>query len=91
MNKDECIHCNGKGYNGLDACKGCYKMSADEFHKMFTKHQTRASDGEYHIEFVEDVFSVVTDQLMSNGVSVNNIRAAVIHYLDRAYGKEELE
>lgn len=21
--KDPCIHCNGKGYNGLDTCTGC--------------------------------------------------------------------
>ncbi len=61
-------------------------MNVTEFHNKFVKHENK-SQGEYHAEFVEDVFDIVIDQLSTDYVSSNNIRKAIIRYLDAEYGE----
>lgn len=62
-------------------------MNVDEFRDKFEKHEKK-SQGEYHTEFVEDVFDIVIDQLSTDYVSSNNIRKEIIRYLDAEYGEE---
>lgn len=47
--------------------------------------------GEYNTEFVEDVFDIVIDKLVTDNISSGEIRKSIIRYLDAEYGALEGE
>ena len=65
-------------------------MNAVEFHKKFEEHEKK-SMGEYNTEFVEDVFDIVIDKLVTDNISAGEIRRSIIRYLDAEYGALEVE